>query len=238
VGVCLWLWVELRQEALSVQERSAVPVPDIQALSSARAAGKERDTLKEELRRLKEELAAAAIKGQAHGGAGEVSIPRDEERVLHLRAENSAFRAQLDEAAAQAGQKAEELASARAELGRLKEALASSGAAQQLVSQAKEEYQQRLDELDAEIKQLRVENARLGVFSAAGEELESLRQEKEELSARIRELEMTGAIQAQKNEHLQYELTKSRAQVIGLERMCENAAKPRMGTGGPGPSGV
>jgi len=43
------------------------------------------------------------------------------------------------------------------------------------------------------------------------------------MTGKVRELEMVAAIQAEKNEYLQYELTKSRAQVVGLERVCENA---------------
>ncbi len=262
VGVCLCLWIELRKEALSAQERSAVPVPDIQALGSARDVEREREALQDEIRRLKEDLVALEMKGQAQerSGSGAVlelrrendelrrktggfSLSRDEEHLSHLRAENAAFRVQVEEAGGDLRQRALELSLAQAEMARLKEELALSGDAQKLVSQAKVEYQQKLDALDVEIKQLRLDNARLDAFSAAGAELDTLRQTLDDTSAKIRELEMTNAIQAHKNEHLQYELTKSRAQVAGLERVCENAvslhaAQPRAGGGSKGSAGV
>ena len=79
----------------------------------------------------------------------------------------------------------------------------------------------RRQHLPRQVEELRAENTKLQEQAGAAGEVDALKRQADELSGRVRELEMTKAIQAEKNEYLQYELTKSRAQVIGLERVCE-----------------
>ncbi|MBF0486121.1 MAG: hypothetical protein HQL16_06380 [Candidatus Omnitrophica bacterium] len=112
------------------------------------------------------------------------------------------------------------------------------------VARVREEYQKQLDEFYKEIEVLRRESdaskasdRELGQdvsrensqkdndLSTLQKAVDILRDEKESISSRMRELEAVNAIQAEKNVFLQYELTKSRAQAAGLERVCENSKK-------------
>ncbi|NTV28508.1 MAG: hypothetical protein HGA80_00310 [Candidatus Omnitrophica bacterium] len=54
---------------------------------------------------------------------------------------------------------------------------------------------------------------------------EMFREDRDRLAAEAREAEARCAIQLEKNVFLQYELTKSRAQAVGMERVSENARK-------------
>ena len=95
-----------------------------------------------------------------------------------------------------------------------------------LVQQAKAEYQRQLENVYRQIEELRAENTQLRRQVVSDDEVDGVRRSAEEFASRVRELEMVNGIQAEKNEYLQYELIKSRAQVVGLERVCENIASP------------
>lgn len=146
---------------------------------------------------------------------------QDAAKIDRLIVENSAFRAQLAEASSESSHLKETLSRLEQENAQWKSSSSEIEESRKLVQQAKEEYQQQMDRAYAQMEELRTENEELRRQAAAGADADALKQAADELVCKVRELEMTQAIQAEKNEYLQYELTKSRAQVVGLERMCD-----------------
>ena len=199
------------------------------------------------LRELQEELKAVQVKVQESesGSAGLLDKLRTENESLNARAaelqttlsaarqdaakidhlivENSAFRAQIAEISTEAAHLKEAALRLEQENQQLKNASRDAGDAQNLVQQAKEEHQHQLENVYKQVEDLRQENTKLQERLVPSAGIDELKQAADELSGKVRELEMINAIQAEKNEYLQYELTKSRAQVVGLERVCETA---------------
>ena len=215
------------------------------AADHQRAIEEQRLAYEDRLRELREELKALEAKAQEgeHSSAelvaslqGEnqafkariaelesssLKVGQDEAKIDHLIVENSAFRAQVAEAAAEAARLKDHVARLEKEAKEWKESSTQAAEAQKLVDQAKEEYQHQFENAYKQLEDLRAQNTKLQELSAASAEAETLKRQVEELSLRVREMETVRAIQMEKNEYLQYELTKSRAQVVGLERICE-----------------
>jgi chromosome segregation ATPase len=249
-AVVAWLWLQLQQEAQSVQEKSAEPVTDIKAMS-ADVFDEERDALQQQVAALTQELSAAKerareqekISGQAvtdlyaqceefrrrvaeleAGAAHAPAAAQDAATVDHWRAESAALKERLDESSAEIARLNQVIAGMQEQARSGKDQADAQAAAQQLVDAAKQEYQEQMTNFYAQIEQLRAENAQLQQQASDEAQASSLRRALDEFTARVRELEASGALIMEKNEYLQYELTKSRAEVAGLERLCENAA--------------
>lgn len=146
------------------------------------------------------------------------------DELMHLKAENAAFKAKADELSAEIDRLRQEYDQYRREV----------------TAQMEEQHVQWRQQLESELAQAKDEIDRLrsagqadGSAPAASVEelaslnkaLEVLTEEKEDLESRIRELESVNAIQSEKNNFLQYELTKSRAQAAGLQKVYENSVK-------------
>jgi len=248
--VSAWMWFQLQKEARLVEQNSAVPLADIRAMQPAAEAGgleQQRLVYEDRLRELKEELEAVQVKSNESEGASAglldalrseneslnakaaelqtalLAARQDAGKIDHLIVENSAFRAQIAEVSAEAARLKESAVRLDQENRQLREVSRDAGDTQKLIDQAKEEYQRKLEGVYNQVEEFRAENARLQEQGAALAEIDGLKRSADELSGKVRELEMVNAIQAEKNEYLQYELTKSRAQVVGLERVCETA---------------
>ncbi len=239
-GVFFWLWVDLRKESQSPQHEGVVPVVDAMAVQSLRAVEKERDVLQDAIRQLKEELNVAQVKLQDQERHEVESlrelrcqnedfqrkaieaVPVADDGVLrHLREENAAFKVRLDEMAGDLRQKAEEISSFSTEVRRLQAELSAAGGSREAVIEERDSFQRKLHAVSAELEQIKIDNERLKeVFVAEA----GIAPFNESASARIKELEMFNVVQSQKNEYLQIELAKSRAQVVGLERVRANEA--------------
>jgi chromosome segregation ATPase len=198
------------------------------------------------LRELKEELEAVQLKVEQGQGASadraaslqaenealnlkvseleasSLAVSRDGAKVDQLVVENSALRGQVAEASSELARLKGSVSRLEQENLQLKDASSQGAESERLIQQAKEEYQRQLDHAFKQVEELRAENMKLQECVAAGAQAGALQQAVDELSGKVRELEMTLAIQAEKNVYLQYELTKSRAQVVGLERVCES----------------
>ncbi|MBF0331869.1 MAG: hypothetical protein HQL17_08015 [Candidatus Omnitrophica bacterium] len=209
-GVIGWLWFEFQKEEAVARDRAVVAVTDVNAVESAARMDEQQD----QIRRLKEQIQTFQDNDKTNEEtilhlrvqADELKVklqaleafsaPQSDEKLAHLRAENVAFRAQLDEAVCQ-----------------LKDL--HEGAAH-----LESDRTQMQAEFEGVIEQLRAENLQLKAHTATDEsDLHGFKDRIDELSSKVSELEMTKAIQQEKNEYLQYELTKSRAQVVGLERL-------------------
>jgi len=212
-----WLWFEFRKEAVEVNEKSAVALVDIKAVKAAPVT----DDQQGEVRRLKEQLKAAQdkdganeqvigdLRGQVEvlknkvGAVEALSLSENEGKITHLRAENAAFGAQIDVAARQ-----------------LKDF-------QEAAVRLENERTRMREEFESVIEQLRAENLQLRAQPQVSEsDVQQLKNKIDEFDSKVRELELTNVIQTEKNDYLQYELTKSRAQVVGLERLCGNVPSP------------
>jgi hypothetical protein len=176
----------------------------------------------------------------------------DEELLTHLRAENSAFKEQLTSSSREIEELRQKLAPGESRdsgpLGSDQETIqrlevenaelrfkASTAAdSQQAGNNVQEQYVKDIAILAADLEAARKENERLrtaqtvdaGPLSPEGEpDPERSRHEKDDLKNRVNELEKLIKGIEDSNRFLQYELTKSRAQAAGLERICENSRK-------------
>jgi uncharacterized phage infection (PIP) family protein YhgE len=226
--------------------RAMEPLPEVpDGIYHQRAMEEQKVVYEDRLREVREELKAAEAGAQERerGAAHDLSLLRDENEALkvklaelqasslsagqdaakvdHLIVENSAFRAQLVEASAEVSRLKGCVSRLEQENMKLKDAAQASDGLEVRIQQAKEEYQHQMDRAYAQVEELRAENIGLQQRVAGAEDVDGLKKVVDELSGKVREFEVTCAIQAEKNEYLQYELTKSRAQVVGLERVCE-----------------
>ncbi len=114
---------------------------------------------------------------------------------------------------------------------------------QKLSQEIRDEFQSRIADLVSQIEALNNEKeARLSVRGAMDprsrkessndDEMASLskaadvlREDRNKLEAKIREVETRCSIEMERNSFLQYELTKSRAQAVGMEKIYENSRK-------------
>ncbi len=115
---------------------------------------------------------------------------------------------------------------------------------EKLIAFIRSEYEQQLNVLFQEIEVLKKDNEALRsshsvqaesvsahsflnaeAVEALKENMDVLRSDRAKIEARIEELEGDALQSKEKNEFLQYELTKSRAQAIGVERIYDNARK-------------
>lgn len=192
-GVIAWLWVEFRKDNKLALEQSATAV-DVNAAQTASVI----EAMQEQLRQIQDQLKVSEDKNSAKEEIiVSLKAKVDDEKQAHLRAENAAFKAQLEEVTRALKDCKDGEALVEAESGRARA------------------------EFEGVVEQLRIQNEELRLKPSLSESEEvKLKEKVDEFVSKIRELEMTSAIQLEKNEYLQYELTKSRAQVVGLERMC------------------
>jgi chromosome segregation ATPase len=220
LGVSAWMWFQVQKEAVSVEQNSAVPLLDLGAMEHLAEPVVDQHMV-EQQRVLEGEN--EALKARVAGLEASLSaVDQNAAKVEHLIVENSAFRARVSEVSAESSCLKEVVARLERENQQLENASRQVDASQALVQQAKEEYQRQLENAFKQVEELRTENTKLQQQVTAGEEVDLLKQSTEELAGKVRELEMVNAIQTEKNEYLQYELIKSRAQVVGLERVCES----------------
>lgn len=249
----LWLALQketaLAQESLAVplaDIKTMQPLVD-PAVDHREALDAQRLVYEDRLRELKEELKAVQQKVQEgeSGSAGvlvalqgeneklkvtladlqsaAVQADHDAGKLDHLIVESSALRAQVVEMSSETLRLKDVVLRLEQENQRLNSVSHEVGDAQQLVQQAKEAYQCQLDNLYQETETLRTENTKLQEQVRGAVEVDALRESVGVLAGQVKELEMINAAYTEKNEYLQYELTKSRAQVVGLERVCENS---------------
>jgi hypothetical protein len=176
----------------------------------------------------------------------------DEELLTHLRAENMAFKEQLTSssreieelrqkmtrsespAGGQLGSDQETIQRLEAENAELRLQAATAADTKQSGDAVQEQYLKDIALLAADLEAARKENERLrnvqtvDVTSLSPEgdpDLAQSRREEDDLKNRVNELEKLVKTFEENNRFLQYELTKSRAQAAGLERICENSRK-------------
>jgi len=188
-------------------------------------------------------------------------VRTDEDLLMHLKAENSAFKTQMDAGNDRSAKLAEELDIVRRELGlqlskasevisrleeenvRFKSQECSSAEQERVVADIRTEYQKQLEAFQQEINALKQSNEVIKLkpadggaaagnaaftadaFEALKEDVAVLRQERSIQSSRIEDFEQSLRDEQEKNDFLRYELTKSRAQSVGIERICENARR-------------
>ena len=204
----------LKEEIASVQNKAAEEARHaIDAMADLR---QENDLLREE--KARQEQARLEHEAELSG---------------HLKAENAAFKEQVDASRQELSRVMAEAEAMRSELEtrltRVQESAVQQG-------------QERMDSLRQEIELLRRDNEALKASQAVQsenisahsflnaeavealkEDLETMRQGRAALEARVEELEGVIHASGEQGKFLQYELVKSRAQVSGMERACENA---------------
>jgi hypothetical protein len=176
----------------------------------------------------------------------------DEDLLTHLRAENIAFKEQLSCATQEAEELRQKLAQAgqggsaqlaggpeavqrlEAENAELRLKVSSFSQAEPAAGDVHEQCHNQISLLASEIETMRKDNEKLrsamaAKEAAASQEIDpdqgSTERELEELRKRADDLEKLSRSLDENGRYLQYELTKSRAQVAGLERICENSSK-------------
>lgn len=230
--------LQLREEVRLIREKAVIQAKNaIEVINKLR---EQTDQLRAENQKLVQDTAGLREKDEAIAQFKAAKISSQEEFQAALQAAEQANR-KLAEQVTSLDQTVEQL---RAENAAFKNtSLSADEERVRLTATIRAEYQDRLEGLSARLEALRLENETLlsrsveaapspaeGFVSA--DEVSSLqkatdilREEKEGLEARVRELEVQNAGQVEKNGFLQYELTKSRAQAMGLERIYENSRK-------------
>lgn len=125
---------------------------------------------------------------------GQVNPPLNDEELSHLKAESSAFRMQMTAGNLEVARLSDIIARLEGENARLQAEKVSADSFQN--AQAVEPVKE----------------------DAAAPALDRAR-----LEARVEELEEAVRVDKEKNDFLVYELTKSRAHAVGVERICDNA---------------
>ena len=213
---------QLQEEMKTVREKADEQIRH--ALETLKKLHEENDRLLSDVDRLR----------------GEAAKPRGDADVLdRLHEENIELKIQLE--AAVQGQKEfeEQIQAVRQEfdgqLARANETIAhlekeNQGlrpSSQDLSDQEKaidvlrEEHQQQISEFRREIDSLQRDNEALKAAQAS----QGAKQENVLSEDRVRDLEQANNSLEEKNKFLQYELTKSRAQAAGFERICEGSKK-------------
>ncbi|MBF0122296.1 MAG: hypothetical protein HQL21_02665 [Candidatus Omnitrophica bacterium] len=213
---------QLQEELKNVREKGEDRVR--QALETLNKLHEENDRLLGDMERFRSEWAKAS---------------GDTEALNQLRQENVEFKAQL-EVASQSQKEVQEqieslrqvsssqLAKANEMIARLEketQGLRSSSddfsAREAAVGGIREEYQKQISDLRGEIDLLQRDNEALKK-AQAGVHLQN-----ENVSGKedVHGLEQVNGALEEKNKFLQYELTKSRAQASGFERICEGSKK-------------
>lgn len=117
----------------------------------------------------------------------------NEEELSHLKAENAAYKAQMETGNAEA------------------------------LEDLKGSFTTKIESLNTELDQLKSVSPE--AFEALKEDVEVLRVDRARFEARVEDLEDLLRGESEKNSFLQYELTKSRAHALGVERICDNARR-------------
>ncbi len=140
----------------------------------------------------------------------------DEGEVSHLKAENAALKIEISRHEEERSKLLQDKESLRSDFDRKIQQASES------VSFAEIEYKKSLSVLSEDIASLRHVNEELrAVQGAPLKEADNVG----EVRARISLLETDNARLKEKNEFLQYELTKIKAQSAGLQRVCDNFRK-------------
>jgi hypothetical protein len=217
LGVAGWVFYALKDQARKDLESTAVPLAS--AATSALNAGEETARMNkamEEAARLKLENEAAQqeLRRLQQEAAGKVS----EESLMHLKAENAALKDQLDIEKKSMAALLTETGAVRAEL------KAQVIESEEKVARLLQEHRKQLDEAQthsAAVSPVFVSDA----VTSLKEDMNCLNEERASLLSRVDEAERLLREEHEKNEFLQYELTKSRAESAGIERICENARR-------------
>jgi chromosome segregation ATPase len=210
---------QLQEELISIRGKGDERVRH--ALDALHKLHEENDRLQNDVDRLRAEGTRVAGAAQTLG---------------QLREENQEFKTQLEVAARSRKGFQEQiealrrefegqLARARETVARLEKERGGEGSSPReglgpdtSMDRLREEYQRQADDLRREIDDLRQDNAALQAAQVA--------QQGQVLSEeRLRDLEQANLSLQDKNKFLQYELTKSRAQASGFERICEGSKK-------------
>ena len=213
---------QLQQEVVNIREKA-----DERVRHSLDVLNK----LHEENDRLQSDVDRFRAEGAKSSGDAEV--------LNRLREENVELKAQL-EAASQSQKDFHEqveilrrefegqLARARETVARLEKENLEVGSSSQKISQpekvidgVREEYPRQIEQLRLEIDALQRDNAAL----KAAQALQGAKQEDALSGGHLHDLEQANNSLQEKNKFLQYELTKSRAQASGFERICEGSKK-------------
>jgi hypothetical protein len=240
VSVFVILVVQLTRHA---QERTAVPVEDIKALEPVDIVDPRIAAYETEIRELKKSMEdfCRQASHQEQGLSGvlndlrienegikeaRAAVRQDHEETDRLLVENAAYKAQYNEVSVELCQLKEDEARLETENMGLRSSselvVNATIGSQKLLQTAKEEYRRQLEGFYQQIEQLQTDNVRLAEQALSVVQVEPLRKEVDAFLSRVRELETENMILMEKNNYFQYELTKSRAQVVGLERLCEN----------------
>ncbi len=144
----------------------------------------------------------------------------DEGETSHLKAENAALKIEISRHEEERSRLLQDKESLRSDFDRKIQQASES------VSSAEIEYKKSLAVLSEDIALLRRANEELmSVHAAPLKETDNVG----EVRARISLLETDNARLKEKNEFLQYELTKIKAQSAGLQRVCDNFRKKEEG---------
>ncbi|NLE65629.1 MAG: hypothetical protein GX606_06920 [Elusimicrobia bacterium] len=235
----------LEEGIRSAQEKAEVQARDAQETI---------DRLQKDNERLQKEV----VRLTGEGAAFRV----DEETLQHLRAENAAFKEQLDSSHQEVQRLSDEIEGLRvsfedqlARAGEAKDRLEEENAQLKLAGQSlrdqgkvledlRAEHAGKMEALGREIGSLRRDNEDLkaaqevqsekiaaqalmdnGAVDGIKKDLDKIREERASLEKRVEELEQANVAIETKNRLLQYELTKDRAQAVGLERISEGVRK-------------
>lgn len=247
MGVCFWLWTELKNDSLLVPQQPVTHGVDSGSLPSDQETKGERVVLQEQVCRLKEELLLAQMQGQSRGESetnemidlrrenqglrlklDELSAVPDDTALIRCRAENESFRVKMESSSVELSQKMEAIESLTAEVGRLKADLSAAGVLQGALETSRDDGLRKMHIMSIEMEQLQIDNAKFKELAVPASDAAPVKQEAVASLEKIQELETVNSVQLQKNEYLQNELTKMRAYTAGLERLRENAAQPSL----------
>ncbi|MBF0388199.1 MAG: hypothetical protein HQL20_10190 [Candidatus Omnitrophica bacterium] len=213
----------LQQELVSWRERSAVLARDFTETV---------DKLKAE----NEILRADKDKLQ------ELNARLKDEDLAHYKAEGAAYKMQVDSGLLEIDRLSGVVSRLQEDNSRFQAGNSGSLDAEKVAADIRAEYQSQLAALDSELCALRRDNSDLKAaqadkadpslassalgpeaFEALKEDLKVLSAERDRLAAMVEELEENSRGDQEKHNFLVYELTKSRAHALGIERICDNA---------------
>lgn len=174
----------------------------------------------------------------------QINARLQEEELPHLKAENSAYKTQLETGQAEFARLAHGISQFEVENAQLKADLSLSVVTEKTTRDVPGELQGELLVRNNHIADLKRQNEMIRseleshiqkastspqlntqAIEALQEDIEVLRQDRSRFKGIVEELEegLRGA--GEKNSFLQYELTKSRAHSVGMERLCDNARR-------------
>ena len=243
-----WLLYALKKQASSSVEEAAVPITNVEEIKASAAPLQEEkvsapaDVLPEEAvqpPRERDEDILSHLKAENAAFAAQLQAGSSE--TVKLSQELDAVRRELGEQALKA---TDAIAHLEAENARLKAEGSASIEQEKVVAEIRVEYQKQLEALYNEVASLKSDNEAMKASQAAQsekvsahpflnaeaveafkEDMEVLRQDRVRLESRIEELEESARGEQENSGFLQYELTKRRAQAVGVERIGDYARR-------------